>query len=122
MIKHQLFFFFMRWIFSSFGMWICITLFGQIVGPYDVSLFIISGLVFSLINSFVKPFVTAMALPLIIFTLGAFTLIVNTAMVALAIWLLPNVSMGFGGAVLSSLVMSIVNSLVNFATPPYNNK
>lgn len=122
MIKHQLFFFFMRWIFSSFGMWICITLFGQIVGPYDVSLFIISGLVFSLINSFVKPFVTAMALPLIIFTLGAFTLIVNTAMVALAVWLLPNVSMSFGGAILSSLVMSIVNSLVNLATPPYNNK
>ena len=122
MIKHQIFLFFVRWFFSCFGMWICINLFGTITGGYDFSLFVVAGLIFSLINSFVKPLVTTLALPLIIFTLGVFTLIVNTAMVALAIKFLPSVSMSFSGALLSSLIMGFVNSLVNFATPPYNNK
>ena len=44
-------------------------------------------IIFSLVNTFVKPLATLISLPLIILTLGFFSLLVNVAMVALAIWI-----------------------------------
>ncbi|MBR2989620.1 phage holin family protein [Candidatus Saccharibacteria bacterium] len=122
MIKRQLLGFAVRWVLSSFGMWIAITLFGTITGAYDAWLFIAAGLIFSLVNALVRPFATTMALPLIVLTMGIFTIIINTAMVALTIYLLPNVTMSFLGAVASSIIMSIINGLVNFWITPYNRK
>ena len=122
MIKRQLLGFAVRWALSSFGMWIAITLFGTITGTYDAWLFIAAGLIFSLVNALVRPFATTMALPLIVLTMGLFTIIINTAMVALTIYLLPNVAMSFLGAVASSIIMSIINGLVNFWITPYNRK
>ena len=120
MIKDQLLAFVIRWAFSSVGMWICITLFGHFTAPHDWWVFVVAGLIFSLVNSVVKPFLTAMTLPLIIISLGVVTLFINVAMVALTIWLLPNIEMGFGGLVVSMLVMSCINYLVNLSIPEYN--
>ena len=122
MIKHQLLEFVLRWSLSTFGMWISITLFGIIIGDYTPWLFVIAGLIFSLVNSVVKPLLTVVSLPLIVFTMGLFTLVINTAMVALAIWITPQVTMDFWGAVLSSLVMSLANGLVNLWLPAYNSR
>ncbi len=122
MVKRQILLFLLRWIVSSVAMWLCIHWFGQLSTHYDFSLFLVAGLVFSLVNSVVKPIVTMISLPLVILTMGAFTLILNIAMVAFAIWLLPGVSMNFWGVVLSTLVISIINGLVNFLVPAYNKK
>lgn len=122
MIKKQFFGFLARWVLSSFGMWICITLFGKIYGESTFWLFVLAGLIFSIVNSLIRPLITLMALPLIVFTMGLFTLLINTAIVALAIWLTPNVTMDFTGAILSSLVMSLVNGVVNFWISPYTSK
>ena len=43
-------------------------------------------------------------------------------MVALAIWLLPGVEMGFWGVVGSTIIISLINGLVNFLVPAYNEK
>lgn len=122
MIKQQILAFIFRWALSTFGMWICINLFGTIVGSYNAWLFVLAGLVFSIVNSVVKPLATTFTLPLIIVSMGLFTILINTAMVGLTIWILPNVSMDFLGAIFSSIIMSIANGLVNFSTPLYNNK
>jgi putative membrane protein len=76
-----------------------------------------AGLVFSLVNSFVKPLATIFALPAIFLTLGLFTILVNTAMVGLTIWIIPDVYISFWGAVGSCLVISVINFLVNLAMP-----
>lgn len=121
MIKAQILVFFLRWIISSAGMWLCINQFAHVTGdPSNIWLYLVAGLIFSLVNSVIKPLLTIMALPLIIVSLGIVTLLINVAMVALTIWVLPGVEMGFGGAVLSSLVMSLINYLVNFLVPAYN--
>ena len=122
MIKHQIIAFFLGWALSTLGMWISITLFGTITGDYNAWLFVIAGLIFSVVNTIVRPLATVFALPLIILTLGLFTIIINTAMVTLTIWIMPNVTMDFWGAVLSSVVMSIANGLVNFGLTPYNRE
>jgi len=122
MIKRQLLAFFARWILSSVGMWISITLFATVKGDSTWWMFILAGFIFSLLNAVVRPIATTVALPLILFTMGLFTVLINTAMVALTLKFLPNVSMDFWGAVLSSLVLSIANGVVNFWSSPYNRK
>lgn len=122
MIKRQIFGFLAHWLLSSLGMWICITLFGTIIGDYTIGSYLIAGLIFSLINLIVRPLATMFSLPLIIFTMGLFTIIINTAMFALTIYLLPHVEMDFLGVLISSLIMSIANGVVNFWATPYNKE
>ncbi|MBQ3310199.1 phage holin family protein [Candidatus Saccharibacteria bacterium] len=122
MVKQQILFFLIRWLVSSTAMWLCINLFGTITGEQNIWLYAAAGLIFSLVNTFVKPLATLISLPLIILTLGLFSVIVNVAMVALAIWLLPGVQMTFWGVVGSTIVLSLINGLVNFLVPAYNEK
>ena len=103
-------------------MWVCISLFATSDSTHNIWYYVIAGLVFSLVNSVVKPLATMMALPLIIVTMGIFTLILNIGMVALTFWILQDVHVGFWGIVLSVAVISIINSLVNFLIPSYNKK
>lgn len=118
MIKKQLANFAIRWAISSLAMYICIILFGTFrdgTNPVDASFgfYLLAGLVFSLVNSIVRPIATIFALPLLFLTLGVFTIILNAAMVALTIWIIPDVSMSFGGAIGSCLIISIINYLAN---------
>ena len=122
MIKEQILAFLFRWLVSSTGMWLCISLFGEMSEPYTVWLFVAAGLVFSLVNVLIKPLLTIFSLPLIIVSMGLFVVVINIAMMGLTIWLLPGVSMGVGGAILSAVVMGLVNSLVNFVVPSYNRE
>ena len=118
MIRHQFLTFVVRWLALSFGMYLCISLFGRITAGAEVftnrlMMFAVAGLIFSLINSVVKPLVKLFALPLVILTMGLSTLIINALMVALAIWILPGVEMGFWGIVASSAVLGSINVLLN---------
>lgn len=122
MIKKQLLFFLLRWGVSSLAMWVCISLFATSHGDHNAWYYVIAGLIFSLVNSVVKPLATMLALPLIIVTMGIFTLILNIGMVALTFWILPDVHINFWGVVLSVIVISLINSLVNFLIPSYNKK
>lgn len=122
MIKKQLLFFLLRWGVSSLAMWVCISLFAVSEADHNIWFYIVAGLVFSLVNSIVKPLATMMALPLIIVTMGIFTFILNIGMVALTFWILPGVHIDFWGVVLSAIMISLINSLVNFLIPSYNKK
>lgn len=117
MIKKQLFGFIVRWAASSLGMWLCISWFGQVTDAEVFSepwlLYVVAGLIFSIINSIVKPLITVFALPLAILTMGISTVIINVAMVALVVYLLPGVEMDLVGFIFSSIIMSIINDIIN---------
>ncbi len=120
MIRRQIIVFILRWIASSLGMYLCINWLGTI-GPESSEafseswlLFAAAGLIFSLVNSILKPLIKIFALPLAILTMGISTIVINTAMVILTIYLLPGVEMDFWGALISSIVMSSINTILNF--------
>lgn len=120
MIKLQLLAFVLRWLASSIGMYFCITWLGT-VSPEAIAaqptawwLYAVAGLIFSVINSIIKPLLKVIALPLAILTMGISTLVINTIMVVITIHLLPGVEMDFLGAFLSSLILSLINGILNF--------
>jgi putative membrane protein len=76
--------------------------------------YIIGALVLGIANAVLKPILAILTLPLIIFTLGLFYLLINIAMVALAEWIAPNFSIdGFWTYVGTVFVVWAVNWISN---------
>lgn len=119
MIKKQLLVFMFRWLVSTAGMWLIINWFGSIDTGVtnNIWLYVVAGLVFSLVNSIVRPLATLFSLPFIILSMGIFTILINIAMMALTIWILPGVHIDFWGSFLGTITMSVINGLVNLIVP-----
>jgi len=72
---------------------------------------VIAVLVFSFVNTFIKPIVTILSLPAIIFSFGLFYLIVNGLMV----WLVAAIVPGFEVTDLwTAVAMGLIITLVNW--------
>lgn len=116
-MRHQLGVFLVRWLLNTFGLWIAIKLFGTgYEGGVDAGLliFLCAGLIFSLINSILRPLVIILSLPAILLTLGLFTLIVNGFMVYVSLHLAPgDLQMTFWNSVLTGIVISLLNYIVS---------
>lgn len=98
-----------------------ITLTGDSTGK-KVGTLILVALIFGLVNFLVKPIVKLLSLPLLILTLGLFTLVVNALMLLLTSWLADTVDLsfhvdGFWTAVLGGLIISIVSWALNMILP-----
>ncbi len=71
------------------------------------------AVVLGLINTFIRPLVIFFTLPATLVTLGLFLFVINALMVMLADWLLASFTVaGFGWALLFSIVVSLVSSLI----------
>lgn len=108
-----LFAFLLRWIVTSFGLWLAIRLFGATDTAVEPTIFLVAGFALSLINLIIKPLVTIISFPITVLTLGLFTLIINGLMVYLALKFTPELSMSFWSAVLAGIVIGIVNYVIN---------
>jgi putative membrane protein len=105
-----------RWFLTSLGLWISVRLFGhENVDNLTLSIltFLLAGLIFSVVNAVLKPMITILSLPFVLVTLGLFMFVINGFMVWLTIALAPNLTMGFGWAIISSIVLSLINYIVS---------
>jgi putative membrane protein len=78
----------------------------------------VTSLVLGILNAFIRPILMLLALPLLIFTLGLFTLVINALLLYFVSFLLGNhfAVDSFGAAFLGALVISIVSLLLNLIT------
>jgi putative membrane protein len=71
---------------------------------------LVAALVLGLVNTFIKPVLLLLTLPLNILTLGLLTFVINALLIMLTSSLVPGfVVTGFWWALLFSLVLSIIN-------------
>ena len=76
---------------------------------------LVTALVLGLINTFIKPLLLLLTLPLNILTLGMLTFVINALLILLTSALVPGfVVAGFWWALLFSLVLSVVNYALGF--------
>jgi putative membrane protein len=72
---------------------------------------VIVAAVLTLLNHFIKPVLLLLTIPITIFTLGLFILVINALMVLLASAIVPDFEVrSFWWALLFSIILSIVNS------------
>ena len=118
-MKRQLLVFLLRWLLNSFGLWLAIRLFGNGYSDQTVDasipIFLLAGLIFSLVNSIMRPIVIVLSLPAILVTLGLFTFIVNGLMVYISFLLTPGLQMTFWHSVLAGILLSLINYIVSSA-------
>ena len=74
--------------------------------------FLIIGIIFSVLNEFVKPVLTILTLPAVFLSLGLFTLVINGMIIYLTAVFVPGLSIGFGTAIIGGIVMSLANYLI----------
>lgn len=74
---------------------------------------IIVAIILSLLNVLVKPVLIILTIPFTVFTLGLFLLVINAIIILMTDWIIDGfVVNGFWYALLFSIVLSIINSLL----------
>lgn len=118
-MRKQFGIFLVRWVLNSFGLWVAVRLLGTGYSDAEVNagfgLFLLAGLVFSVINSILRPVVVILSLPAILITLGLFVLVVNGIMVYISLRLVPGLHMTFWHSILTGMILSLVNYIVSSA-------
>jgi putative membrane protein len=115
--------FIVRWIVHSIALYIAIAAVpgiemqnSNLVNQWLAILLL--GLVFSILNSVLRPILVALTCPLIILTLGLGTLLINTLLFFLTGWIGQQFGWGFTvngflPAFLGALVVSVVSIILN---------
>ncbi len=116
-MKNHYMIFVVRWLSNSLGLWVAVRLLGTGLIDANVggslTVFMIAGLVFSLVNALLKPLIVILSLPAILLTLGLFMIIVNGLMVYISLRLAPGISMTFLNSILTGMILSLVNYIVS---------
>jgi len=84
---------------------------------------LVAAIVLALVNTYIRPLIVVLTLPLNILTLGLFTLLINAAMLKLVSWLIPAFHVeGFWTALGGALLLSLVSGLLNVLLRPEDHR
>ena len=90
------------------------------------------ALIFALVNSYLRPIVRALSLPISLVTMGLVSFVINAAMLLVTAWLSGQLDLGFRvgdfppdvtvdtlvGALVGSPVISVISTIVGIALAP----
>lgn len=117
-LNHPVARFLIFWGVNTLSLWVADDLFDGIAFETGRALFI-AGLLLGVVNTFLKPLLLLLTLPLSVVTLGFFVLVINALMMLLVAWLVPGFYVagfwsGFFAALFVSVFSFILNSLIGY--------
>ena len=110
--------FLIRLLINAFALWIAVEIVPGVNYQGEWVRLLLVALVLGLVNALVRPVLVLLSCPMLILTLGLFTLVIN----AFVLWLTSALSTrlglgfhvsGFGAAFVGALVVSIVSILLS---------
>lgn len=105
-----------RWLFNTVALYVATLVLAGLSYGADWWVPLVAGLVFTLVNSFLKPVLAILSIPFIIVTLGIFYFLINVFMLYLTHWIVPQFTIdSFWWAALAALIISIVNGILHVA-------
>ncbi|MDP1758616.1 MAG: phage holin family protein [Thermodesulfovibrionales bacterium] len=113
---------FITWLINTIAIMLAIKFVPGITFSGEWWGILLTGVVFGLVNTFIRPLVKFFTLPLLIFSLGLFTFVINAAMLGVTSWVSERMNLGFHvdgfkpafiGAFLISIVSLALSCLVN---------
>lgn len=110
--------FIIRWLINAVGLYAAVWIVPGIDYLGDWTGILWLALIIGLLNALVRPLLKFLTCPLIILTLGLFTIVVNTVMLLLTRTIGQSFGIGlsvdgFWSALLGSLVMSVVSIVMS---------
>ena len=111
----------LRWLINGVALYMAAELVPGIHADGGWQVLVFMALIFGLVNAMIRPILQFLTCPLIILTLGIFTLVINALMLQLASWLGRQLGLGFyvagfwpafWGALVISVVSFILTMLI----------
>lgn len=103
----------LKWALNSFALFFVMKL----VSGIQIDRFqdlLLATLVLGLLNTFLRPIIILLTLPVTLMTIGLFTLVINGLIFALAAYLVPGFHItGFGAAFVAALLFSLFSFTLN---------
>jgi putative membrane protein len=107
-----------RLFVNAVAVWVAAQLVGGIELAGEFWAVVLVAAVFGLVNALIRPLLLFLSLPLLVLTLGLFTLVVNALMLMLTGALLDALSVaGFWPALWGSILISLVSFLFSVVLP-----
>lgn len=107
-----------RIIVNAIALWAAARLIDGIELSSSVWSVLFVAAIFGVVNAFVKPVLKVLSFPIVILTLGLFTLVVNAAMLALTAWTTDSLDIdGFWPAMLGAIVVAVVSWVLSIVVP-----
>ncbi len=110
--------FLIRAAIAALGLWIATAWVPGITidGPATL---LLAGVLLGVVNAVVRPVAILLTLPMTVFSLGLFLLVINAGMVALVAWMLHGMHVAsFSAAFWSALIVSIVSMIGSWFIGP----
>lgn len=115
--------FLVRWAINALALYAAIYFVNNTIGGIDLqntnwTAYIWMALIFGLVNALLRPLISILTCPLIILTLGLFTLLINTFLFYLAGWIGTFFNVGytidnFWSAFVGAIVVSVVSIVLS---------
>jgi putative membrane protein len=120
----------LRWLITAVAVAVAVWIVpGITIGDGSATLaVIVMAAIFGLVNAFIRPIITLLSCPLVLLTLGLFTLVINTICFSLSSWIaqtifgVPFIVDGFWPAFWGAIVVSIVSFLLSMFLPDSNER
>jgi putative membrane protein len=112
----------LHWVGNAIALWVAAYLITGLDFTGDLLHLILVAAVFGLVNSLLRPLLTVLTCPLIVLTLGFFTLVINALMLMVTGWLATRWNLGFTvagfwPAFWGGLVVGLVSLLLSMLAP-----
>jgi putative membrane protein len=104
------------WLFNTVALFVATWLLSGLSYGSDWWALLIAGLVFTLVNTFLKPLLAILSIPFIIVTFGIFYFLINVLMLYLTHWIVPQFTIAsFWWAALAAIIVSAVNGILHMS-------
>jgi putative membrane protein len=113
----------LHWILNAAALWAAAALIPGLDFTGGLGSLLLVAAVFGIVNSTLRPLLTILTCPLIVLTLGLFTLVINALMLLVTGWLSESWGLGFAvsgfwAAFFGGLVVGLVSLVLSAALAP----
>lgn len=122
----------LHWVLNAAALWGAAALVPGLEFNGGIGRLLLVAAVFGIVNSTLRPLLTILTCPLIVLTLGLFTLVINALMLMVTGWLSESLNLGFtvtgfwsafwGGLAVGLVSMILALLLPGKATRPYGSR
>lgn len=113
----------LRILINAFAIWVTSMLLSGFDFSGSALNLILVAVLFGLINAVIRPIVKLLTLPINVMTLGLFTLVINTAMLLVTVWLSDSLSLSGGmfenflTAFVGAIIISVISLVLSWFLP-----
>ena len=114
--------FFVKWLINTIAIMLAIKFVPGIAYSGEWWGILLVSIIFGLVNTFIRPFIKLLTLPLLILSIGLFTFIINAMMLSITSWISGQFSLGFHvegfkPAFWGALIISIASMILSCLMP-----